>query len=45
MNESIPEKFMQLIINFLRGKKTGTIVLNIKDGNILVIDFKESVRL
>jgi hypothetical protein len=41
----IPERILAIIRAFLNAKKTGKMVLNIKDGQIMVIDTQESVRL
>jgi hypothetical protein len=41
----IPEKFMAVIKAFFNMKKTGKIILNFKDGNILTIDIHEGLRL
>lgn len=45
MNEGIPPKFWEKIKEFLAASKTGKIVLNVKEGQILVVDIQESVRL
>lgn len=41
----IPEKFWNLILAFLTGKKTGQIILHVHDGNVLKIDMNESIRV
>lgn len=41
----IPPKFWELIRAFLDAKKTGKLIINVKDGNILVVDISESIRL
>jgi hypothetical protein len=41
----IPERILAIIRAFLNAKKTGKMILNIKDGQIMVIDTQESVRL
>ncbi len=38
-------ELIELIRRFLLAKKTGQISLNIKDGAVLVVEIKESVRL
>lgn len=38
-------KFLAAIQKFLRERKTGKITLNVKDGNVLVVDIQESLRL
>jgi hypothetical protein len=41
----IPERILAIIRAFLNAKKTGKMILNIKDGQIMVIDTQESIRL
>ncbi len=41
----IPDRILAIIRAFLNAKKTGKMILNIKDGQILVIDTQESVRV
>lgn len=41
----IPEKFWKAIIEFLSNKKTGKITLNVKDGQILKVEFGEILSL
>ena len=41
----IPAKFVEVIRAFLVAKKTGKLILNVKDGTVLVVDITESVRL
>jgi len=41
----IPEKFMQAIVNFLCAEKTGKIILNVKEGQILKLELDETFSL
>lgn len=41
----IPPDFWEKIKAFLMEKKTGKITLNVKDGQILVLDIQETIRL
>ncbi len=45
MSITIPIKILELIQTFLNNKQTGKLILNVKDGAILVVDVNESIRL
>jgi hypothetical protein len=38
-------ELIELIKRFLLARKTGQLILNVKDGAVLVVEIKESVRL
>lgn len=40
-----PEKFWQAVIAFLTARKTGKIILNIKEGEILKVEFRKTLSL
>ena len=45
MTEPIPERFLELLLSFLRTKKSGQVVLNIRNGEIMEIDIKQTIRI
>jgi len=43
--DSLPEKLWRIIKAWVEGKKTGSLTLHVKDGNVLEVEKQERIKL